>query len=217
LNGLKIRLAFTLGLLASLLSALAYAQSYKPFPGEEIDHRTRSMQERVDAVYASGDYERALLIYEKELAPIGDKYAQYMVGYMHLNALGVNQDKETALAWYRLAAERGDQLLVQTRDELAVQLVLLMELIRRDLQILKAQTGSRIPGATVTRPTVIYRPRGGSVGPNFYRDVSTRLDARLKYLDARVEISDDIIAVELEQLQSEQSAAKEELAAIRNR
>lgn len=233
---MKTRLALLSGLLASLLCALAHAQTFTPFPGEEIDNRTRSIQERVDAIWDSGDYERALLIYEKELAPVGDKYAQYMVGFMYLNGNGVAEDKMRALAWYRLAAERGDPLLLQTRDELAVQMtpaeietsneifvglwqqmsdrVLLMQLIRRDMQILKAQTGTHIQGARVTGPTIIYRPRGGPVGPNFYRDVRTRLEARLNYLDARVEISDIVVAEELEQIRIESAELKEELAAI---
>ena len=90
---LKIRLATVAGLLATLLCAHAQAQSYKYFPGEAIDQRTRSMQERVDAVYAAGDFDRALMIYEKDLAPLGDKYAQYMVGYMYLNAKGVSANR----------------------------------------------------------------------------------------------------------------------------
>ena len=236
---MKTRLALIPGLLASLLCALAHAQTFTPFPGAEIDNRTRSMQERVDAVWNAGDYERALLIYEKELAPIGDKYAQYMVGFMHLNAQGVPEDRAQALAWFRLAAERGDPLLVQVRDELAARMtpdelkasdqlfvglwqemsdrVLLMELIRRDIRPLRAQTGSHIPGAVVTGPAVIYRPRGAPVGPNFYRNVRTRLEARLKYLDARVEISDDIVAGELEKIRNESAELKEELAAMDNR
>ena len=59
---LNIRLALISGLLASLLCADAYSQSYKRFPGDTVDQRTRSIQERVEAVYAAGDYERALLI-----------------------------------------------------------------------------------------------------------------------------------------------------------
>ena len=71
-----------------------------------MNKRTLSTQERVEKMYEAGEYNRALLIYEKDLAPLGDKYAQYMVGYMHLNAKGIPQDKVTALAWYRSAASR---------------------------------------------------------------------------------------------------------------
>ena len=76
-----------MGLLASLMFAATLAQTYKPFPGETVSQRTRNIQERVEVIYVAGDYQRALLIYEMDLAPIGDKYAQYMVGYMHLRGL----------------------------------------------------------------------------------------------------------------------------------
>ncbi|MDH3439828.1 MAG: SEL1-like repeat protein, partial [Gammaproteobacteria bacterium] len=119
---MKIRLASISGLLASLLCAIASAQDYRPFPGEPIDQRTRNMQERVEAIYAAGNYERALLIYEKDLAPLGDKYAQYMVGYMHLHGEGVQSDRAEALAWFRLAAERDEPLLKRIRDEVLQQM-----------------------------------------------------------------------------------------------
>jgi len=235
---LKIRLAFISGLLASLLCAQALSQDYRPFPGESVDQRTRIMQERVEAVYASGQFDRALLIYEKELAPLGDKYAQYMVEYMYLNAEGVAQDKVQAAAWYRLAAERGEALLQQTRDELIFEMTvaerqasdrvflglwkymgdraLIMELIRRDMRTLKAQTGSRIPGASANGPAVIFKPSGETVGPNFYRDIRTRLEVRIAYLDARVEINDIVVADELEKIRSAEAAVKNELASIDN-
>ena len=76
---MKIRLALIAGLLAVFFCAPVQAQSYTPFPGVSQDERTLRMQERVEELYAAGDFERALLIYRKDLAPLGDKYAQYMV------------------------------------------------------------------------------------------------------------------------------------------
>lgn len=227
------------GLVAGLLCVVAAAQNYKPFPGDDIDPHTRSIQERVEAVYQAGNYSRALLIYEKELAPIGDKYAQYMVGYMHLNGQGTEPDPVEALAWYRLAAERGEALLLQTRDQLSADLtpeqraraddtfidlwrtmsdrVLLVELIHRDMEILQQQSGSRIPGAEVTVPTIVYTPDGVPAGPSYYSDVRTRLGVRLAYLDARVEISEDVVTGELEQILQRESEIKRELAALERR
>lgn len=221
------------------LCAAALAQNYKPFPGEPVNQRTRTIQERVEAIYAAGDYERALLIYEKDLAPLGDKYAQYMVGYMHLHGQGVDPDRATALAWFRLAAERGEPLLERVRDEVLGQMspvevsasdytylqlwksigdhALIMDLIKEDMDILRAQTGTRIPGGTTTGSAVIFRPSGETVGPNFYRDVRTRLEARIAYLDARVEISDDVVADELERIKLQEAEVKEELSAMENR
>ncbi len=236
---MKIRLAIISGLLATLLCATAHSQNYKPFPGADVDYRTRSIQERVDAIYSSGDFDRALLIYEKELAPIGDKYAQYMVGYMYLNAESVSQSNVEALAWFRLAAERGEPLLVQIRDELLAQMsprevaesdavfvdlwktmgdrVLIVELIRRDMRLLRAQTGTRIPGAAPSGPAMILKPSGETAGPTFYRDIRVRLNARIAYLDARVEISDLVLAEELERARQQHAEIKQELSAMENR
>lgn len=204
-----------------------------------MNQRTRHIQERVDEIYMRGEYERALLIYEKELAPLGDKYAQYMVGYMHLNAQGTPRDEIAALAWYRLAAERGERLLEHVRDELQGTLTpaavaasdqlflalwkemgdrkLILELIQRDMSILKRQTGSRIPGSTVSGAAMVYGPAGESLGPNFYRDVRTQLEARLAYLDTTVEISDIVVKGELERIRSIEAGIKQELAAFENR
>lgn len=236
---LKIRLAFISGLLASLLCAHAYSQGYKPFPGVVVDQRTRSLQERVEDVYASGDYPRALLIYEKELAPLGDKYAQYMVGYMNLHAQGVAQSDAVALAWFRLAAERGEPLLEQIRDQILDRMTaeevaesdriflglwksmgdraLLLELIRNDLHTLRAQTGTRIPGASISNPATIIRPSGETAGPSYYDDIQARLKARIDYLDAHVEVGDVVLTDELQEIREQEAKLKQELAAIRNR
>lgn len=234
--GLQILVCLQAGL---LLAVTAHAQVYEIFPGEPIDQQTRAIQERVESVYAAGDFERALLIYEKELAPIGDKYAQYMVGYMHLKAQGVPQDRPEALAWFRLAAERGEPLLEQIRDDLTASLsaeeiaqsdrmfvdlwksmgdrALVMELIRRDMKILHAQTGTRIPGSPSSGPSVILRPSGEPLGPNFYPELMSRLAARVAYLDSRVETNDAVLAAELRKVRAQEAAVKAELAALRNR
>ena len=233
------RFEYLTGLLAVLMCTVAAAQSFKPFPGDNVDPRTRSIQERVEAVYQSGDFERALLIYEKELAPIGDKYAQYMVGYMHLNGQGTEADPVAALAWYRLAAERGETLLLQTKNELSAALtpeqrasadnlfvalwkrmsdrVLLVELIRKDMEIVRQATGTRIPGIESSTATIVYTPEGVPAGPNYFQDARRRLDARISYLDARVEISDDIVDAELQQIRARESEIKRELAALERR
>lgn len=235
---MKIRLALISGLLASLSCALAIAQTYTPFPGSSVDQRTRSMQERVESIYADGNFDRALLIYEKELAPLGDKYAQYMVGYMHLRGEGIAEDRTTALAWFRLAAERGEPLLERVRDELLAEMspeqvaasdeiyielwkdigdrALILDLIQRDMETLKSRTGSRIPGSATGGPTVIVRPSGEPVSPNFYRDVRARLEARLEYLDAKVEIDDDVLSGELERIRGEEARVKAELVSLDN-
>ena len=235
-NTLEIRLALIAGLLAAIFCASVQAQSYRSFPGESADQRTLQTQKRVDELYSAGEYERALFIYERELAPRGDKYAQYMVGYMHLNTHGVPQDKATALAWYRLAAERENEVLQQARDELAADLTqaeidasnrifldllqeigdtrLIMKLIRRDMNTLSSRTGSHIRGATSGGSTVILRPSGTTENPNFYRDIRLRLEARLSYLETQVEISDIALESGDQQFRRYEEQVKSELAAL---
>lgn len=59
------------------------------YGGEDFASHTVRIQAKAESLYLQGHWERAQFIYEHELAPIGDKYAQYMVGYMYLNGQGV--------------------------------------------------------------------------------------------------------------------------------
>lgn len=89
----------------------------------DLDSRTLSVQAKAEELFQRQDYRRAYVIYRNDLAPIGDKYAQYMLGFMSLGGLAVEQDPVLASAWYRLAAERGEPVeFVETRDELLDQL-----------------------------------------------------------------------------------------------
>jgi hypothetical protein len=218
------------------MCASAQSQTYKSFPGESADQRTLEIQKRVDELYAAGDFKRALFIYENELAPRGDKYAQYMVGYMHLNGQSVPQDKSRALAWYRLAAERGNEVLEQARDELAASLTqaeisasnklflgllqeigdtsLIMGLIRRDMNTLKSRTGTHIQGSDAGGRVMIVRPSGRIDDPNFYRNLRLRLEARLNYLETKVEISDMELYSDDSGIRNYEEQVKAELAAI---
>ncbi len=202
-----------LAVLLSLASCLVLGgEAYKQFPGAPLDERTMRTQQRVEELYAQGDFARALMIFEEDLAPKGDKYAQYTIGYMHLNGQGVPKDSARALAWYRLAAERGAPALVEARDSLAAKLTaekinessrifadlwkkmgdnrILLDLILDDLNTLKARTGTRIPGAASGPLTVIDLAGTGAANERFYQVVDDRLETRLAYLKTNVEIID---------------------------
>ncbi len=233
---MKIRLALITGLLAAFVCASVQSQTYKSFPGESADQRTLQIQKRVDELFAAGEFKRALFIYEKELAPRGDKYAQYMVGYMYLNSHGVPQDKPRALAWYRLAAERGNEVLEQARDGLAEKLTqaeidasnrvflgllqkigdirLIMVLIQRDMNTLNSRTGTHIQGSNAGGRVVIVRPSGRIGDPNFYRDLRLRLEARLNYLETKVAISDIELESDDNEIRMFEEQVKSELAAL---
>jgi hypothetical protein len=198
-----------LGFASCLVQA---GESYKQFPGAPLDERTLRTQERVEELYQQGEFARALMIFEEDLAPKGDKYAQYTIGYMHLNGQGVPSNRARALAWYRLAAERGAPALVEARDSLSAKLTdeeiaessrifaelwndmgdnrILLDLILDDLSILKERTGTRIPGAVSGPLTVIDMSGSGAANERFYLEVEERLQTRLAYLKTNVEIID---------------------------
>lgn len=55
--------------------------------------------------FAAGDYQKAF----HQLLPVavnGNKEAQYAVGYMYYNGLGVAPDTETGIVWMRKSAEQ---------------------------------------------------------------------------------------------------------------
>jgi hypothetical protein len=105
---------------AVLLLALAIslpAQAGEDVPSMPISAETLRAQEKAQQLFESGKYNRAYFIYRNELAPLGDKYSQYMIGFMHLSGKGVSRDGIAASAWYRLAAERATPEFVKARDQ----------------------------------------------------------------------------------------------------
>jgi len=223
----NIRQSIPFGLIALMIASAASSQSYPSFPGEETDKRTLRTQEQVDVIFESGDFDRAYRIYRKDLAPRGDKYAQYMVGYMHLKGAGVSEDPVAALAWYQIAAERGDPSVSTARDELKKTLslaqiaaadvlfanlrnelsdrVLLLQLVKQDLNILRnSASGGVSPGAA--NMTVFDRRYGVTSGTHYYQMIRNRLDRRMTYLKGQVEVVDvegdphtrELIEIELE-------------------
>ena len=103
-------------LLILLLPCLSIAASIDETRAS--DSPTLRLHEKAEDLYRNGHWQRAYFIYVNELAAIGDKYAQYMAGYMWLNGKGVPKDPVRAAAWYRLAAERGSPEFVEVRDQL---------------------------------------------------------------------------------------------------
>lgn len=187
-----------------LAAAAAGAQWLDSFPGSEIDSRTVRVQQKVEKLFDDGEYRRALFIYENELAPIGDKYAQYMVGYIYLTGAGVTEDPGLASAWYRLASERDNPHFVAVRNQLMESLserergrsdvlfaelmrkysdaVILLELIREDLNAVTPRTGSRLPSSAT--PVMIVDPRTGATitADDYDRGLRRRIESRVDYL-----------------------------------
>jgi hypothetical protein len=170
-------------LLGLLLLAASGAGATTLSLGSHLDSQTVAIQRKADGLYEEGEFDRAFFIYRNELAPLGDKYAQYMVGYMRLTGTGVEADPILASAWYRLAAERGQPEFEEVRDDLLRRLsepdllrsdaaysklrwqysdlVLLLDLVKSDLELLGPRTGSRLAGSSSQVATL--DPRTGSM------------------------------------------------------
>jgi len=202
-----------------LVPGLAVAE-WAEYPTDNMNSRTAQIQAKVESLYQRGDYKRAHFIYANELAPLGDKYAQYMTGYMYLMGQGVTEDKIRASAWYRIAAERKTPEFLAVRDQLLrtmskeqltasnelylelrkkySDLVIVMELIVEDLPHLRTKiTGSRLSGGTGS-VTVIDPNTGASVSADHLRNRTTRaVQARLDFVTDKLDI-DAIRAEEVE-------------------
>ena len=173
--------------------------------------RTLSVQAKAEELFVREEYSRAHVIYLNDLAPIGDKYAQYMLGFMSLSGLGVEQDLVLASAWYRLAAERGvpeefvaicDELLEQLdaaervrSDEIFLRLrreygdiAISMREARAAFEALQQViTGSRLGGSPTSAVTIVD-PRAGSRVTSDAHDYRTqrRMQRHLDFVTSRL-------------------------------
>lgn len=168
------------------------------------DSRTLSIQRKVEKLFNKGNFDRAFFIYRNELVPIGDKYAQYMVGFMYETGLGVEQDVVSASAWYRLAAEQDTPEFLVVRDRLMgdftdeqrrrsdtlvsvlhmtlSDMAVLIASIEVDVAELESRTGSRLRGES--SPVSVIDARSGIVrsGADYYGGIERRLADRLERL-----------------------------------
>ncbi len=187
-----------------LASGFAIAQKSSGLSVDLPESRTMATQRRVDELFDAGNYKRAFFLYRNELAPLGDKYAQYMVGYMYLSGKGIDEDYVAASAWYRLAAERGTREFIAVRDQLTrnltdeqifrsdalysklrreyCDLVILLSFIKRDVSELQIKTGTRVNSRS--SPILIVETRIGRVrtGFDYYSGIRDKLEDRLRLL-----------------------------------
>ena len=173
---------FAIWIFLLLLQSATVMAQRADYDGANFTSHTVRIQAKAESLYLEGHWQRARFIFEHELAPIGDKYAQYMVGYMYLNGQSVPRNPVMASAWYRVAAERGipefaavrDQLLDSlSPDELAQSdaryvelrkeysdLVVTLNLVSKERRLRRAETtGSRLGGGA--SPVTVIMPRNG--------------------------------------------------------
>lgn len=194
-----------------VMSSTAHAgdwQAQQEFPGIEADQGVMRAVKQAEAAYDKGDFKRALWLYEKRLVSVGDKFAQYTVGYMHAMGEGTARDPEAAAAWFLLAAERGHPKLVansqqalealspaardrarEQAEELRAEYgdqQLLTRLLRADKQKMREQTGSR--SGTCNQPGRITltgdEAKSQSISVKHFCEVmKARIAAREAYLE----------------------------------
>lgn len=194
------------------LSAPSFAQRSSELSADFPDSRTMAVQEKVEKLFAAGEFERAFFIYRNELSPLGDKYAQYMVAFMYQTGLGVDEDTVAAAAWYQLAAERGTREFVVVRDrylhvmdqDLAAQsreqyrelrrkysdLAVLLSSIKRNMKDLEGRTGSRVGSQSQPVTVIGNRSNRFSAGTHYYGNLREELEARVRLLKEIGEFED---------------------------
>lgn len=208
---LDLRLTFFVVLTACLALPGAFAQDFSSSGGYVRDAEILSVQNKAEELFERGDYKRAHFIYRNELAPIGDKYAQYMVGFMNMTGLGVREDPVLASAWYRLAAERHTAPFIAVRDDMNRRLdtvdmersdeiylrlrrefcdiAVRMREVREDYELLQGgSTGSRTSRSS--SPVIVVKPReGSSMSMDAYRgEVTRRMQKHLDFIARTLEI-----------------------------
>ena len=208
-------LTFFLAAFVGLQVCVAVAQESVGHRFAPLDSKSLDIHDRADRAYSQTDYERAFLIYRNELAEMGDKYGQYMVGYLYLTGKGIEKDWVAASAWYRLAAERGnsqfisasdrvwlslDSLQQSRSDELFIRLrkkygdlALVMKATRDDWKFLRSRTGSRLGGSA--SPVIIIDPRNAKrsvMEEDYYGPIENRISARLKFVGVYTGIDVDV-------------------------
>jgi TPR repeat protein len=218
--------------LGATLMTSALAQSTDGVSPGVPDPRILSLHAKVDDLFKDGEVTRAYFIYRNELVPLGDKYAQYMVGYMHLTGLAVQQDRVMASAWYRLAAERGTPEFIQLRDQLLFELnddertrsdelyqelrqeyndlAVLLSSIKRHDEALRARSADRGLGSSAFSP----RPRSRE-SAKYYEQLERELERQLRILAQLGNFADletDPDEIDIEEIERLVSARIEELS-----
>ena len=221
-------------LLVALSAASLHAIAGDDFPGPAPDRGTLKTQEKVDFLFEKGEYERAMFIYHKELAPLGDKYAQYMIGFMYLAGKGVQRDVATASAWFRMAAQREQPMFLRARDDtwhmldneqqaqsnkiyidLRVECgdaTLLASLVESDLQLLRSR-------ANPDSLSINLVDRGGASGQgesDRYDNVVERIEHRMIYLTQFLASDDLIHAAERDRFDQLEQQVSEEVKAYKS-
>lgn len=205
-SSIELTLNYRCLIVLSVVLALAPVSTTKA-QEKQLDTPLLSLQAKAEDLYRKGHWERAYFIYVNELAAKGDKYSQYMAGYMCMHGKGVKRDKIRASAWYRLAAERDAPDFVELRDKTLAAMseeerlasdAIFLELRQRysDLQLIlddvaevrdeiyEPPTGSRLARTSGSSSVSIIDPHTGIMikRSEYVRRVEKLMQGRLDYI-----------------------------------
>lgn len=222
------RLIFQLVIAAMFIATSVAAVAGEKFPGGQPDRRILEVQQKVDELFERGDYERAYFIYREELAPLGDKFAQYMVGYMNIVGKGVPRDYTAGSAWYRLAAERGDESYSRARDEVWDQFndeqrlrsdefyaelrldfsdaMIIVSFIEKDLDLIRGRSQS----STLNNELVDSKNQFVEEREQIVEEARQRIQIRLGFLDGTVAGGTPLTAAETARIREVKKRAQAE-------
>jgi len=221
---LSLRIAAVVMLLSVAMAAFAQ----EGYLGEAPSRSILKLQEKADSAFAKGNYGAALEVYQQDLAPLGDKYAQYMVGYMYLAGKGVQEDAIVASGWYRLAAQRGneqyvricdgllalfndeqltrsDQLYVGLRRDMG-DMTLVNKLIRTDMKILRRRHAQGL----MIGPELEHNKR---VKPAELEAAASRIVSRIEFMERQMALETTLDDAEQEALTTLVHEAEREVEA----
>ncbi len=220
------KLIIQLAVAAMLMVASVGPVAADDFPGSKPDRRILKTQEKVDELFEKGDYERAYFIYREELVPLGDKYAQYMVGYMNMVGKGVPRDYIAGSAWYRLAAERGDENFSRARDEVwelfkdeqRIQsdkkyaeirmdysdAMIIVSYIEKDLELI----GRRLQRSTLSNDLVSSQSQMDADRAQVAEEAQRRIPSRLTFLSDSIASGRPMAAAEIARIRDVEKRAQ---------
>lgn len=192
-----------------LMLLLSFAAPFERVAAQGGESTSLRLHTKAEDLYQGGHFERAYFIYVNELAAIGDKYAQYMAGYMCLHGQGMQEDPVAASAWYRLAAERGAPEFVAVRDNL-LESMSEEDRIRSDerfvalrleygdvvlaldhLQKERRQVAGRVTGSLLGEgvgPVTVLDPNAGTTltREEYVKRIHDRMQVRLDFITRRM-------------------------------
>jgi hypothetical protein len=208
------KLTIFVALLIGVQLHIAATHADGAFPAVHADANMVRIQEKATRLFDKGKYDRAYFIFRNELAPMGDKYSQYMVGFMYLTGKSVESDAAKAAAWYRLAAERGMPEFVAAYNELFAvldfeqrahsnrwfaalrteigDLAVLMRGVRSDYEQLRSRDNAGLPNDNTLSLQGATNRLAAEPTTEHFRRIEKRMNKRLEFIINQTGIDIDV-------------------------